>query len=106
MMDVIWGAKTKHSYIDELDRINKCHTVREVEKFINLVEEVILNLSTGVLEGKVSRGTKINPLVISRQTTLFFDIDRNNSRLELLLFWRNKENPIKLLKFLKGFQSE
>jgi len=40
------------------------------------------------------------------QTTLFFDIDRNNSRLELLLFWRNKENPIKLLKFLKGFQSE
>jgi len=49
-MDVIWGAKAKHSYFDELDR--------------------------------------------------------NNSRLELLLFWRNKENPIKLLKFLKEFQSE
>jgi hypothetical protein len=48
MMDVIWGAKAKHSYFDELDRINKFHTVREVEKFINLVEEVILNLSTGV----------------------------------------------------------
>ena len=41
MMDVIWGAKAKHSYFDELDRINKFHTVREVEKFINLVEEVI-----------------------------------------------------------------
>ncbi len=33
-MDVIWGAKAKHSYFDELDRINKFHTVREVEKFL------------------------------------------------------------------------
>ena len=59
MMDVIWGAKAKHSYIDELDRINKCHTVKEVEKFINLVEEVILNLSTGVLEEKYPEVQKL-----------------------------------------------
>jgi|SaaInl0LU_22_DNA_1037365.scaffolds.fasta_scaffold25810_2 hypothetical protein len=105
-MDVIWGPKAKHSYFDELDRIHEFNTVKEVKEFINLVENVILNIRTGVLEGKVSRATEINSLVISKQTTLFFGLDKNNSRLELLLFWRNKEDPKKLVKLLKGFQTE
>ena len=45
-MDVIWGIKAKHSYFDELERIHTFHTVKEVEKFIHLVERVILNLRT------------------------------------------------------------
>ena len=38
-MDVIWGPKAKHSYFDELDRIHKFNTVKEVKEFINLVEK-------------------------------------------------------------------
>ena len=80
----------------------------------NGFEQLILSLynsfdppiKVSVLEGKVSRATEINSLVISKQTTLFFGLDKNNSRLELLLFWRNKEAPKKLVKLLKGFQTE
>ena len=104
-MDVIWGIKAKHSYFDELERIHTFHIVKEVEKFIHLVERVILNLRSGVLKGIVSSTLDINSLVISKQTTLFFALDKSNSRLELLLFWRNKEDPKKLVKLLKGFQT-
>ena len=93
MMTVIWGEKAKYSYFKELDRINKFHNAKEVEKFINLVDEVIFDLRTGLIQVKPSQKTKISSFVISKQTTVFFDIDKKNSRIELLLFWRNKEDP-------------
>ena len=100
-MEIIWGEKAKHSYFKELERINIYHSNKEVENFINLVDEVIYNIKTGVLEGKVSKKTKINSFVISKQTTLYFDINKEKSRVELLLFWKNKQDPKKLVKFLK-----
>jgi hypothetical protein len=87
MLKVIWGEIAKESYFNELERINIYHTNREVKNFINLVDELIFNLRTKVLLGKVSKKTKINSFVISKQTTLFFDLDKENSRIELLLFW-------------------
>ncbi|WP_240915481.1 hypothetical protein [Polaribacter sp. 20A6] len=101
MMEIIWGEKAKQSYFDELDRIYKLHSSKEVENFIILVDKIIYNLSTNLLQGKISKSTKINSFVISKQTTLYFDINKEKSRIELLLFWRNKEDPKKLSKLLK-----
>lgn len=99
-MEVIWGEKAKHSYFKEIDRIAAYHSKKEVGNFINLVDDIIFNLKTNVLVGKVSQKTNINSFVISKQTTLFFDINKEKSRLEILLFWRNKEDPKKLINFL------
>ena len=100
-METIWGEKAKQSYFNELDRIHKLHSSKEVENFIILVDKIIYNLSTHLLQGKISKSTKINSFVISKQTTLYFDINTEKSRIELLLFWRNKEDPKKLSKLLK-----
>ncbi len=32
-------------------------------------------------------------LVISKQTTLFYDILENKSQIDLIAFWNNKQNP-------------
>ena len=103
MLEVIWGEKAKYSYFDELERIDKFHSPKEIGDFINLVDEIIVDLKTEVLQVKPSEKTGIHSFVISKQTTLFFDIDKKNSRIELLLFWRNKEDPKKLVKLLREF---
>lgn len=104
MMEVLWGKKAEISYFKELERTDIYHSQKEVENFINLVDQIIFNLKTAVLEGKVSRKTKFNSFVISKQTTLYFDINKEKSRLELLLFWQNKDDPNKLVRFLKELE--
>tara|TARA_R110002096_G_scaffold186270_1_gene365221 strand:+ start:1175 stop:1495 length:321 start_codon:yes stop_codon:yes gene_type:complete len=104
VMEVVWGKKAENSYFKELERINNYHSQKEVENFKKLVDPIIYNLKTSVLEGKVSQKTKFNSFVISKQTTLYFDVNKEKSRLELLLFWQNKEDPSKLIEFLKEFE--
>ena len=103
-MEVVWGKKAEISYFKELERIDIYHSQKEVKNFKKLVDEVIYNLKTSVLEGKTSKKTKFNSFVMSKQTTLYFDINEDKSRLELLLFWQNKDDPNKLVKFLKEFE--
>ncbi|WP_339883661.1 hypothetical protein [Polaribacter vadi] len=103
-MEVVWGKKAENSYFKELEIINNYHSQKEVENFKKLVDQIIYNLKTSVLEGKVSQKTKFNSFVISKQTTLYFDVNKEKSRLELLLFWQNKDDPSKLIEFLKEFE--
>lgn len=78
-MEVIQGEKAKHSYFKEIERIESFHSKKEIENFINLVDKIIYNLKLNVLEGKVSKSTNINSFVISKQTTLYFDINKEKS---------------------------
>tara|TARA_R110002072_G_scaffold147671_2_gene294962 strand:- start:6097 stop:6417 length:321 start_codon:yes stop_codon:yes gene_type:complete len=104
ILEVVWGKKAENSYFKELEIINNYHSQKEVENFKKLVDQIIYNLKTSVLEGKVSQKTKFNSFVISKQTTLYFDVNKEKSRLELLLFWQNKDDPSKLIEFLKEFE--
>ena len=39
--------------------------------------------------------------VISKQTTIYFDVFEDIQTIELLLFWNNKDNPKELENFLQ-----
>jgi len=101
-MNVIWGKKAKYSYFDELDFILKKWNQKEVDKFILLVNEFIKTLEEGVLEGKVSSKTDMRSFTISKQTTVFFDINEQTETIELLLFWNNTKDPKTLKRLLKS----
>lgn len=99
-MEVIWSKHAKHSFSDELEFILLKWSLKEVENFITLVETHIEKLKSGTIEGQVSRKTKIRRLVISKQTTLFFELNKEANRIELLLFWNNKRDPKELMEML------
>ena len=101
-MDVIWGRNAKLTYLDELDFISKKWNNKEVENFINLVSDFTKSLESGVIQGKISYKTDIKSFVISKQTTVFFDINETKNRIEILLFWNNKKNPKKLKDLLRN----
>ena len=49
---VSWTSYAKLSYFEELDFIQLKWTLKEVNAFIRLVDKLIENLSTGVIQGK------------------------------------------------------
>ncbi len=71
---VSWTSYAKYSYFDELDFIKSKWTLKEVNAFVNLVNECIENLSRGIIEGKKYATDNIHSLVIS-------DLKTNNSIL-------------------------
>ena len=43
---------------------------------------------------------KICSILISKQTTLFYDFDENTKIIDLYVFWNNSKNPVDLIKLL------
>ncbi len=101
-MDIIWGKKAKVSYTEELEFILVKWNLKEVKKFTLLVNSKLEVLKTGKLEGRISKRSQIRSVVVSKQTTLFFDINKKENRIELLLFWNNKRDPKELKKVLQN----
>jgi len=99
-MQVVWGKNARLTYLDELDYIFKKWNHKEVKSFVNLVTGFIKNLESGVIQGKISFKHNLRSFVISKQTTVYFDVNNKENRIELLLFWNNKKNPKKLKTIL------
>lgn len=99
-MKVVWTDLADLSYDDELDFIYRKWTFKEVNDFMDLVDEFIKQLESGILSGKVSPKTNMRSFVISKQTTVYFDYYEDRDLIELLLFWNNQKDPLKLKEFL------
>lgn len=67
-----------------------------MDKFLELVDETILRLSTGTLTGTINKENNIWKHVISKQTTLYYKRNFEQKPIELLLFWNNKKDPNEL----------
>lgn len=105
-MKIVWTKSAELSYVEEIEFINRKWSLVEVAKFMDLVDVFVNKLKSGIIEGKVSPKTNIRSFVISRQTTLFFDFQKDKKRIELLLFWNNKRNPKELEKQIKKFYTD
>lgn len=99
-MKIIWSAEAKITYFRELEFIHKKWNIKEVKKFISLVDDFIKDLKTGIIQGKTLHNKNLRSFVISKQTTIFFDYHKNKKIVEILLFWNNSQNPKELKKII------
>jgi len=100
-MNVIWTPTAELSYAKELEKISKKWTINEIVDFMDLVDNFVEKLESGIIQGKISQKTNLRSFVISKQTTLYFDVFEDTQTIELLLFWNNKDNPADLKYKLK-----
>lgn len=68
---------------------------------MDLVDTIIEKLESEIIQGKISAKTNMRSFVISKQTTIYFDVFEDIQTIELLLFWNNKDNPKELENFLQ-----
>ena len=94
-MKIYWTELALQSYEDETLFILRKWNIEEVEKFSTIVFEFIEILKTGTVRGSRTYLPNTYFHVLSKQTTLYYQI-ANEDSIELLLFWNNQKNPSKL----------
>jgi hypothetical protein len=95
-----WQPNSQLTYFQETDFILLKWNTFEVEKFDELVEENLFRLSLNPLIGTFNKNLKLFALVISKQTTLYYNFDENKKTIDLYTFWNNSKNPNDLTKLL------
>jgi hypothetical protein len=95
-----WQPNSQLTYFQETDFILLKWNTFEVEKFDELVEENLFRLSLNPLIGTFNKNLKLFALVISKQTTLYYNFDENKKTIDLYAFWNNSKNPNDLTKLL------
>lgn len=91
-MRVIWTDLAFESFEDETFFILMKWNLDEVEKFSILVFDFIEILKTGIVQSRTTYWASTYFHVISKQTTLYYQII-NEDTIELLLFWNNQKDP-------------
>jgi len=101
---ISWTDLADASFNKELEFIKLKWNTKQVLKFIDLVDDVLSNLESGILDGEISKSTGIRRLVISKQTTIFYKVNDKASQINILLFWNNKNDPRKLKEMINTFK--
>lgn len=101
---VNWTLLAEESYSRELEFINLKWNTKEVVKFMGIVDDIVEKLQSGIIEGNISKKTNYRSLVISKQTTLFFEKFEQDQQINLLLFWNNKSDPKHLIELLNFYK--
>ena len=78
-----WDSVALDTYIEETEFILLKWNVKEVQKFTTLVEENLERLSKNPLIGIYKNELKIYSILISKQTTLYYNFNSNSKIIDL-----------------------
>jgi plasmid stabilization system protein ParE len=92
---VIWSPLAEHTYTKILEYLFEQWTIREAEKFAERVEEVIGYLQKNPKMYSHSKSRNSYRAVLTQQTTLVYRL-KEESTIELITFWDNRQDPEKL----------
>lgn len=100
MYSIHWSKLAEITFSEEIDFIFEKWNQKEVDKFGLLVQNCLQSISENPKIGKNESENQVYSFVISKQTTIYFKISEIELRIDLILFWNNKKNPILLDKYL------
>ena len=92
---IIWSPKARLTYYQILDYLDEKWTFREIENFVDRTEEALTHISQNPLLYQHSKESDAYRCVLVKQVSLFYRI--KSDRVELLIFWDNRQDPAKLL---------
>jgi plasmid stabilization system protein ParE len=100
MLEIYWSTLSKISFSEEIYFILRKWNQIEVDKFSELVFNYLERLAKNPKIGIFNSKFNCFSIVISKQSTLFYRILESEKKIELILFWNNKQNPVYLKKLL------
>ncbi len=91
---VYWSPSSKDEYAELLKYIESEYGLESALNFMDKTDEVVNSIATFPNSGIATKKEKIRMYVITRQTSLLYEV--NEERIELLHFWDNRQDPEKL----------
>ncbi|MDI5897390.1 hypothetical protein [Flavobacterium yafengii] len=95
-----WQPNSEYTYYEEVGFILLKRSLKEVQKFAALVDKNLERLSKNPKIGTYKKELKIYSLVLSKQTTLYYNFDVNTKIIDLYAFWNDSKKPADLIKLL------
>lgn len=97
MRKIIWSPKAQEDYAGIIDFVLQRWTLKEVQQFVDQVENTISILQIGNIEFRKTKYRKLHVAVISEQISVYYRI-HSSKMVEIVRFWDNRQRPSKLLK--------
>jgi len=96
-MDIFWTPKARHTYFKVLDHLEKAWTEREIQNFINEVDNLLEQIKQNPEMFEESRKKRnVRKGFVTKHNTLYYRVRPRKEELQLLLFWDNRQDPDKL----------
>ncbi len=97
-MDIFWTPKARHTYFKVLDHLEKAWTEREIQNFINEVDNLLEQIKQNPEIFEESRKKRnVRKGFVTKHNTLYYRVRPRKKELQLLLFWDNRQDPDKLV---------
>lgn len=95
MRRIIWSPKAQKDYARIIDYLLIEWTLKEVQKFVEQIEEAISILEIGNVDFRTFRYKSPHIVVISNQISIYYRKHSKN-KVEIIRIWDNRQNPSKL----------
>ena len=90
-LKVFWTSDATESFNSAISYLESNWTDKEVRNFVKATDRTIVLISNFPRIFRRSAKKNIHQAVITKQTSLFYQVEKKH--IELLLFWDNRRNP-------------
>jgi plasmid stabilization system protein ParE len=90
---IIWSPKAQKDYAGIIDYLLQRWTLKEVQQFVDQVENMFSILRKGNVEFKKIKNGKLHVAVISKQISVYYRI-QSSKRVEIVRIWDNRQKPL------------
>jgi len=88
-----WTKEANETFDKIIEYLENRWTDREIVNFVNKTNQILKQISERPEMFKSSFKMKIRMGIITKQTSIFYQIDIQNKTIVLLSFWDNRQNP-------------
>jgi plasmid stabilization system protein ParE len=90
-----WTKEANETFDKIIEYLENRWTGREIVNFINKTNQILKQISEHPEMFKSSSKMKIRMGIITKQTSIFYQIDIQNKTIVLLSFWDNRQDHSK-----------
>jgi plasmid stabilization system protein ParE len=90
-----WTKEANETFDKIIEYLENRWTNREIVNFVNQTNQVLIEISENPEMFKSSSKMKIRMGIITKQTSIIYQIDDRNKIIVLLSFWDNRQDPSK-----------
>lgn len=95
MRRIIWSPKAQKDYAKIIDYLLIEWTLKEVQKFVEQIEEAISILEIGNVDFRTIRYKSLHVVVVSNQISIHYR-KHSKTKVEIIRIWDNRQNLSKL----------
>ena len=96
-MKISWTPKARHTYFEVIEHLEKAWTEREIQDFIIEVDHLLEQIRQNPEMFEESRKKKnVRKGLVTKQNTLYYRVRPRKKKLQLIVFWDNRQDPGKL----------